>query len=84
MTKSWKGLRGPIEEHAQQERARIRKEQLEKLRQLPEVGGQEAEPDYVQLLKEWKANITKEELAERIRQFHAAVSERQSRDRESS
>lgn len=74
-------LSGPTEEHAKQERAKIRRDQLEKLRHLLELGGHEAEPDYVQLLKDWKPDIRKEELQERIRQFHAAVSERQSRDR---
>jgi len=80
MKKSWRGV-GPTEGHKQQERAKIRGEQLEKLRQLLEVGGHEAEPEYVQLLKDWKPGITREELAERIKQFHAAVSERQLRDR---
>lgn len=83
MKQSWRGIRGPTEEHARQERAKVRRDHLEKLRQLLEVGGHEAESDYVQLLKDWKPDITKEELVERIRQFHAAVSERQSRDRES-
>ena len=45
-----------------------------------DVGGHEAEADYVQLLKDWKRDITKEELLERIEQFHDAVSERQLRD----
>lgn len=83
MKKFWRGVRPAGEEHKQQERARVRKEQLEKLRHLLGVGGHEAESDYVQLLKDWKPDITKEELIERIKQFHAAVSERQSRDRES-
>lgn len=83
VTKLGRTFRSATEEHAQQERARVRKDQLEKLRQLLEVGGHEAESDYVQLLKDWKPEITKEELQKRIRQFHAAVSERQLRDRES-
>lgn len=82
MKKFWRGFKQPTEEHAQQERARVRGEQLEKLRQFLEVG-HEAEADYVQSLKDWKPDISKEELAVRIKQFHAAVSERQSRDRAS-
>ena len=45
-----------------------------------DVGGHEAEPEYVRLLKDWKPDITKEELVVRIKQYHDAVSERQSRD----
>lgn len=82
MRKFWRG-RGPTEEHAQQERARIRREQIRKLCHLLEVGGHDAEPEYVRLLKDWKPDISKEELAVRIKQFHDAVSERQLRDRES-
>jgi hypothetical protein len=83
MKKFWRGFRSTTDEQERQERTRIRAEQLSKLRHLLDVGGHEAEPEYVELLKEWKPEITKEELALRIRQFHGAVSERQSRDRES-
>lgn len=83
MKKFWRGLRGAAEEHERQDRVRVRNEQLQKLRHLLDVGGHEAESDYVKLLKDWKPGITKEELALRIRQYHDAVSERQSRDRES-
>jgi hypothetical protein len=38
---------------------------------------------YCQLLKDWKPDMSKEELADRIRLYHAAVSARQSRDQES-
>jgi hypothetical protein len=52
MKKFWRGFRGAADEHERQAKARVRKEQLEKLRQLLEVGGHEAEPEYVQLLKD--------------------------------
>lgn len=81
MKKFWRGFRREADDHERQEKARIRVEQPAKLKHLLEVGGHEAEPDYVQLLKDWKPDISKEELAERIRQYHAAVSERQLRDR---
>jgi hypothetical protein len=83
MKKFWRGFRGAADERERLEKAKVRKEQLEKLRHLLDVGGHEAEPEYVQLLKDWKPEITKEELALRIKQFHDAVSARQSRDRES-
>ena len=62
---------------------RVRKEQLAKLKELIRLGGHEAEAEYVQSLKEWRPEISKEELLEAIRLYHDAVSERQSRDRES-
>jgi len=83
MKKFWRGFRQAADERERQEKAKIRAEQVEKLRRLLSVGGHEAEPEYVQLLKDWKPDISKGELAERIRQYHAAVSERQLRDRES-
>jgi hypothetical protein len=52
------------------------------LQQLIHVGGHEAEPEYVEALKQWKPDIGAEELREMIRRFHGAVSERQSRDPE--
>lgn len=83
MKKFWRGFRRVADEHERQDRVRVREEQIKALRHLLDVGGHEAEPEYVQLLKDWKPDITKEELVVRIRQYHAAVSERQSRDRES-
>jgi hypothetical protein len=83
MKKFWRGFRRAADAHERQDRDRVLDEQRQKLRRLLEVGGHEAEPEYVQALKEWIPGITKEELALRIRQYHDAVSERQSRDRES-
>lgn len=83
MKKFWRGFRTTADTTERQEAVRIREQQLQKLRHLLEVGGHEAEPEYVQLLKEWKPEITNEELALRIKQFHDAVSARQLRDRES-
>jgi len=78
MKKFWFGPRKKDED-----KIRARNEQLEKLRQLIHIGGHEAEPDYVEALKQWKPEISKEELQEKIRLFHDAVSARQLRDRES-
>ena len=83
MKKFWRGFRQPSELHKQQEKSKVRAEQIEKLRNLLEVGGHEAEPEFTQLLKDWKPDITNEELVQWIRRYHDAVSERQSRDRES-
>jgi hypothetical protein len=83
MKKFWRGFLTESDKNAREDEARVKAEQLSKLRHLLEVGGHEAEPEFVQLLKKWKPNIGREELAERIRQYHDAVSARQLRDRES-
>jgi hypothetical protein len=81
MKKFWRGFRQAKDIREREERARVKSELLDKLRELLRTGGHEAEAEYVKVVKELKPDITKEELAERIRQYHAAVSERQSRDR---
>ncbi|MFZ3339532.1 MAG: hypothetical protein WA609_16365 [Terriglobales bacterium] len=81
MKKFLRGFKNAAEVHKQQERSKIRSEQLEKLRRLLEVGGHEAEPEFTQLLKDWKPDIEKAELTLRLKQYHDAVSERQERDR---
>jgi len=80
MKRFWRGFRGEGDKQARVDRAKIRNERVELLRHLLQVGGHEAEPQYVEALKDWRPDISKEELALRIRQFHDAVSERQSRD----
>jgi hypothetical protein len=80
MKKFWRGFRKETDKNARAGKARIKTEQLKQLRHLLEIGGHEAELEYVQLLKDWKPDMSKEELAERIRLYHAAVSARQSRD----
>jgi threonyl-tRNA synthetase len=81
MKKFWRGFRKESDRREQHYRTKIRNERVELLKHLLEVGGHEAEPEYVEALKDWKPDISKEELAAMIRQFHDAVSERQSRDR---
>ena len=81
MKKFWRGFRQAKDIRERDERARVKSELLDKLRALLRTGGHEAEAEYVKVVKELKPDITKEELVERIRQYHAAVSERQSRDR---
>jgi hypothetical protein len=80
MKKFWRGFRRETDKNAREKKDRIRTDQVKQLRHLLEIGGHEAEPEYCQLLKDWKPDMSKEELAERIRQYHAAVSARQSRD----
>jgi hypothetical protein len=80
MKKFWRGFRKETDKNARENKAHIRADQLSKLRDLLEIGGHEAEPEYCQLLKDWKPDMSKEELAERIRLYHAAVSARQLRD----
>jgi hypothetical protein len=83
MKKFWRGFRKETDKAARDDVARVKADQLAKLRLLLEVGGHEAESEYVQFLKDWKPEISKEELKERIKQYHDAVSARQLRDRES-
>jgi hypothetical protein len=45
------------------------------------AAGSEAEPDFVELMKILKPDISQQELKERIRQFRAAVFERQRLER---
>jgi hypothetical protein len=81
MKKFWRGFRKASDQHERLDRTKIRNERVELLRRLLEEGGHEAEQQYVEALKDWQPDISKEELAMMIKQFHAAVSERQSRDR---
>lgn len=81
MKKFWRGYRQEKDIREREEMARVKSELLNKLRELLTTGGHEAEADYVKVVKELKPDISREELAERIRQYHAAVSERQSHDR---
>jgi hypothetical protein len=60
---------------------RVRAEQLETLRRIIHDGRHEAEPEYVEAIKQWKPDISKEELQERIKQ--SAVSDVQERERDS-
>ena len=80
MKKFWQGFRKETDKNARDNKDRIRANQLKQLRHLLEIGGHEAEPEYCQLLKDWKPDMSKEELADRIKLYHAAVSARQSRD----
>jgi hypothetical protein len=80
MKKFWRGFRKEADKNAREDKAHVRADQISKLRHLLEIGGHEAEPEYCQLLKDWKPDMSKEELASRIRQYHAAVSARQLRD----
>jgi len=89
MKNFWKGYRQARELREREERIKERRALSEELRELVRVGGHEAESKYVEIVKELyrKANgkeMSKEDLQEKIRRFHAAVSERQSLDRGSS
>ena len=80
MKKSW---RDPSINYRDENRMRVRAEQLETLKRIIHDGRHEAEPEYVEAIKQWKPDISKEELRERIKQFHDAVSDVQERERES-
>jgi hypothetical protein len=78
-----KSRRDPSVNYIDENKVRVRAEQLETLRRIIHDGRHEAEPEYVEAIKQWKPDISKEELQERIKQFHDAVSDVQARERES-
>lgn len=77
-----KSRRDPSINYIDENKMRVRAEQLETLRRIIHDGRHEAEPEYVEAIKQWKPDILKEELQERIKQFHDAVSDVQARERE--
>jgi hypothetical protein len=76
MKNFWRGFRktGYIDEN----KVRVQREAGGKILALIELG-HEAEPEFVEAIKKWMPNMTKEELQARITQFHASVSEKQQR-----
>jgi hypothetical protein len=81
MKKFWRGFR-KLDYH-DEKKMRVRTQLLEKLKQIIHEGRHEAEQEYVDFIKQLMPNLSKEELQQRIRQFHDAVSDVQARDRES-
>jgi len=81
MKKFWQGFR-KLDYH-DEEKMRVRAQLLEKLKRIIHEGRHEAEPEYVDFIKQFMPNLSKQELQQRIRQFHDAVSDVQARDRES-
>jgi hypothetical protein len=81
MKKFWRGFRQL--NHHDEEKIRVRAQLLEKLKRIIHEGRHEAEQEYVDFIKQLVPNLSKEELQERIRQFHDAVSDVQARDPES-
>jgi hypothetical protein len=84
MKKFWHGFRKAKDLNEREEIAKVRSDLLERLNRLVQVGGHDAEPEYVVVLKQIRQDISQEELQEKIRQFHDAVNERQLLDQESS
>jgi hypothetical protein len=80
MKKFWRGFRKPTDQHEREEQAKRRAEVLERLRTLMLAGGHDSEGEFRQMMKDLKPDISSEEMAERVRQFHDAVSARQLRD----
>jgi hypothetical protein len=78
-----KSRRDPSVNYIDENKLRVRAEQLKMLKRIIHDGRHEAEPEYVEAIKQWKPDISKEELQERIKQFHDAVSEVQERERDS-
>jgi hypothetical protein len=78
-----KSRRDPGVNYIDESKKRVRVAQLETLKRIIHDGRHEAEPEYVEAVKAWKPDISKEELRERIKQFHDAVSDVQARERDS-
>jgi hypothetical protein len=78
-----KSRRDPSVNYIDENKIRVRTEQLATLKRIIHEGRHEAEPEYVDAVKAWKPDISKAELQERIKQFHAAVSDVQERERDS-
>ena len=81
MKKFWRGFRKL--NYQDEEKIQVREQLLEKLKRIIHEGRHEAEQEYVDFIKQLMPNLSKEDLQERIRQFHDAVSDAQARDRES-
>jgi hypothetical protein len=79
--KVWRGFRKL--DYRDDEKMRVRAQLLEKLKRIIHEGRHEAEQGYGDFLKQLMPNLSKEDLQERIRQFHDAVSDAQARDQES-
>jgi hypothetical protein len=82
MRKFWGGYRTEKDLREREEIARVREGLIETLRRLIRTCGHDGEAEYVRELKRWKQDIDADEIKERIRQYHAAVDERQSLDQE--
>ena len=63
------------ENYRDENKMRIRAEQLATLKRIIHEGRHEAEAEYVEAVKAWKSEISPEELQQKIRPFHDAVSE---------
>jgi hypothetical protein len=81
MKKFWRGFRKESDLREREEQKERRAEVLDRIRTLMIAGGHDGENEFRQLLKEIDPQISKEKMAERIRQYHDAVNARQSHDR---
>ncbi len=81
MKKFWRGFRKASDLREREELRKEKENQLAKLRECLALG-YDGEAKYVNALKAWNKNMSREELQERIRQFRDAVAENQERNRE--
>ena len=80
MKKFWRGFRKESDLREREEKMKRRAELLERLQMLINTGGHEAEAEFRGIVKDIKPDINPEEMAQRVKQYHDAVSARQSRD----
>ena len=76
MAKSTRTRRDPGRSYKDENKERVQKEARIALKRFLDEG-MDAEPRYVAAVKVWLPDITKEELAEKVMRFRAAVRERQ-------
>jgi len=81
MKKFWRGFRKASDLRERDERQKRRAELLERIQTLMLAGAHDAVDEFRQLVKEIKPDISKEEMADKVKQYHDAVNARQSRDR---
>jgi len=82
MRKFWRGYRQAKDLREREEIKKVRDNLIATLRRLIRTRGHEGEAEYTAELKRWKQDIGAFELRERIRQYHHAVDDYQSRDQE--
>lgn len=80
MKKFWRGFRKESDLREREEKMKRRAELLERLQTLINTGGHEAEDEFRGIVEDINPDISRGEMAERVREFHAAVNARQLRD----
>lgn len=81
MKKFWGGFRSA--NYIDENKIRVRREAQQRIKNLLEVGGHEAESQFCEAVKQFNPSIGKDKLLDMIKRFNDAVSDRQRRDQQS-